>query len=240
MRASALAGRGWPAVVAFAFLLLLAATAARAQAITVLPVNIQLAPGQKAATLTVINEGSRESSFQIRAYVWQQNEAGDVQLTDTDELLASPPLGSVGPSARQVIRLVLRHSPQEREATYRILVDQIPPAAAPGTVQVALRLSIPIFAPPGTRVAPHVVWRTENADGQAWLVAVNDGNSHLTVRDMVLRSAGGATIPINTANVSPYVLAGNTRRWRLLGQPPGGPLRLTGNADNGPIDQQIQ
>jgi len=214
--------------------------AAKADSLTVLPVTVQLAPGQKTTTLTVINEGNRETSFQIRAYIWRQNETGDVQLTDTDGLLASPPLGTVAPGARQVIRLVLRQTPQGKEATYRILVDQIPPPAAPGTIQIALRLSIPIFAPPDARVAPHVVWRIETAGGQAWLVAVNDGSSHFKVHDMALRTQGGVTVPIETANVSPYVVAGTTRRWRLLGHPPGGPLRLTGNAENGPIEQQVQ
>jgi fimbrial chaperone protein len=224
-------------VLALSFL---ASGAARAQPLTVLPVTIQLAPGQSATTLTVINEGKRESSFQIRPYLWQQSEAGDIQLRQTEKLLASPPLGTIAPGGRQVVRLVLRQAPSGREATYRILVDQIPPPAAAGTVQVALRLSIPIFAPPDTRVAPHVVWRIEHVDGQAWLVAVNDGSSHLTVRDMVLRTAGGIVVPVDTAHVSPYVLAGTTRRWRLLGHLPAGRLRLTGNANNGAIDQQVQ
>jgi fimbrial chaperone protein len=213
-------------------------TAAMAQAITVLPVIVELAPGQKTATLTLINEDQRESAFQIRAYIWRQNEAGDVQLAETDELLASPPIGTVSPGGRQVIRLVLRQSPVSREATYRILLDQIPPAAAPGVVQVALRLSIPIFAPPDARVAPHVQWRIENANDAAYLVATNEGTRHLTVRDMALRTASGAPVQVDT-NASPYILAGATRRWRLSGRPPGGPLRLTANADTGPIDQQV-
>ena len=240
MRGSALVIRRWPALLLLALSLSFTAIAASAQPLTVLPVTIQLAPGQKAATLQIINEGNRESSFQIRAYIWRQNEAGDVQLSDTDELLASPPQGTVAPGARQVIRLVLRKSPLEKEATYRILVDQIPPAAAPGTVQVALRLSIPIFAPPDTRVAPHVVWRIETIGGQAWLVAMNQGSSHFKVRDLGLRTSSAAAVQVETANVSPYVLPGSTRRWRLLGRVPGGPLRLIGNSDNGAIDQPVQ
>ena len=210
---------------------------AAAQPMTVLPVTIQMAPGQKSATLTVISEG--QTSFQVRPYVWRQNEQGDIQLADTDELLASPPLGTIAAGGSQVIRLVLRRLPIDREATYRILVDQIPPPAAPGVVQVALRLSIPIFAVPDTRVAPHVVWHIETSGGQTWLVAVNDGISHLTVRDLALRTAGGAAIPVETRNVSPYILAGSTRRWRLSHAPPGGLLHLTGSGDRGAIDQQV-
>jgi fimbrial chaperone protein len=218
--------------------LVLGGSAAHAQPLTVLPVTIKLSPGQKAATLTVISAG--QTSFQVRAYAWRQSENGDVQLADTDALLASPPLGTIAAGGSQVIRLVLRHLPTDREATYRILVDQIPPPAAPGVVQVALRLSIPIFALPQTRVAPHVTWRIENGGGQSFLVGVNDGTSHLKVHDLALHATGGATLPVETKNVSPYLLAGTTRRWRVLGRPAAGAAwRLMGTSDDGRIDQQV-
>ena len=218
--------------------LVLGGGAARAQPLTVLPVTIKMSPGQKAAALTVISAGP--TSFQVRAYAWRQSEHGDVQLADTDALLASPPLGTIAAGGSQVIRLVLRRLPTDREATYRILVDQIPPPAAPGVVQVALRLSIPIFALPQTRVAPHVTWHIENAGGQSFLVGVNDGTSHLKVHDLALHATGGATLPVETKNVSPYLLAGTTRRWRVLGRPAaGGAWRLTGTSDDGRIDQQV-
>jgi fimbrial chaperone protein len=74
----------------FAVAIVLSVTAtARAQALTVLPVTIEMAPGQKAAVLTVTSAG--QTSFQVRAYEWRQNENGDVQLAVTDALLASPP-----------------------------------------------------------------------------------------------------------------------------------------------------
>lgn len=227
--------------VVFSFSLLLAPAAATAQALTVLPVTIQMTPGQRAAALTVINQGDRETSFQLRAFAWSQSEGGDDQLAPTDELLASPPLGTVAPGASQVIRLVLRQLPPGREATYRILLDQIPPPAVPGRIHVALRLSIPIFAAPATRVAPHVLWRVESRGGQASLVAVNDGTSHLKALDIALRTTGGGALPIET-NVSPYVLAGTTRRWRILARQlpaAGTTLSLTAKTESGPIDQQV-
>ncbi|HEX4652543.1 MAG TPA: fimbria/pilus periplasmic chaperone, partial [Granulicella sp.] len=97
-----------------------------------------------ATVLTVGNQSNHEIAFQIRAFAWQQNRAGDDQLAATDELLASPPLASVAPGASQVARLVLRRPPQGREATYRILLDELPPAGQAGRVHVALRLSIPV------------------------------------------------------------------------------------------------
>ncbi len=224
--------------VAIFFVVLLSAGPGRGQALTVLPISIDMAPGQMAAALTVIDEGDKETSFQIRPFAWAQPGGAD-QLSPTDELLVSPPLGTIAAGARQVVRLVLRRPPTGKEATYRILLDQIPPAAAPGTVRIALRLSIPIFAEPASRVSAPLQWRIETSGGQAFLVAVNSGTRHETIRNVGLRSAAGAALQIE-ANASPYVLAGATRRWRILtASPVGGVVRLTATGDAGAIDQPV-
>lgn len=220
------------------FVVVLSAGPGRGQALTVLPVSIEMAPGQMAASLTVIDEGDKETSFQIRPFAWTQ-PGGTDQLSATEDLLVSPPLGTIAAGARQVVRLVLRRAPSAGEATYRILLDQIPPAAAPGTVRIALRLSIPVFAQPASRAAAQLQWRIETSGGQAYLVAVNSGTRHETVRNIALRSAAGGALQIE-ANASPYVLAGATRRWRILtGRPVGGVIRLTATGDSGAIDQPV-
>jgi fimbrial chaperone protein len=224
------------------FLVFLAAGAASAQSLRVLPVNIQMPPGQKATTLTVINEGSAATAIQIRAYAWNQSDGTD-QLTASDELFASPPLASIPPGATQVVRLVLRHEPQGREATYRILLDQIPAAAAPGVVQIVLRLSIPVFAEPATRAAPHVQFHIERDAGQAYLIGINDGLRHEAIRDAVLSTSDGRTLKTGSS-ASPYILAGATRRWLIAAQPSlpitNETLRMNAHADAGAIEQQVR
>jgi fimbrial chaperone protein len=217
--------------------------AARAQGITVSPVIVEMPPGQMATVLTVGNQSDREIAFQIRAFAWQQSRAGEDQLTPTDELQASPPLATIAAGGVQVARLVLRRVPQGREATYRILVDELSPPAEAGRVHIALRLSIPVFAEPTARVTPQVQWRITAQGGQGWLVAVNEGSRHQTVRDFALRTADGRVYQIE-AKAPPRILAGGSQRWRIVahGAPlaPGAVLRLTANADSGTIDQQVR
>lgn len=193
-----------------------------------------------AAVLTVTNQSDGETSFQVRPFAWQQKD-GVEQLASTEDVLASPPLGTVAAGATQVVRLILRKPPQGREATYRILFDQIPPPAAPGTVRIALRLSIPIFAEPATCAVPHVQWRILSSGRQSYLEALNDGDRHETVRDIMLASSG-STDKVE-ANVSPYILAGSTRRWRIIAPSlhlaPGANLRVTAQLDSGPLDQTV-
>jgi fimbrial chaperone protein len=215
------------AAITAAMLGVCAADAAHAQSITVLPVSIQMLPGQRATSLNIINHGLVESAVQVRAFVWLQVDGRD-ELVASDDLVASPPLATIAPGAIQVVRLVLRKPVVGKEATYRILLDQIPPAAAPGSVRIALRLSIPVAAPPATRVAPSLAFHVETSGGQPYLVAVNSGTAHDTVSDIVLARSDGTKADME-ANTSPYILAGATRRWTIgLGfLPASGSLSLT-------------
>jgi fimbrial chaperone protein len=229
------------AIAGAAVILLLAAPAASSQALSVLPVNIFFSPGQKASSLTVTNVGTTETSIQIRAYAWSQ-QSGDDQLTESDAVVLSPPLTTIAPGASQVIRLILRQLPQGREATYRILVDQIPPPAEPGIVHMVLRMSIPIFAQPPTRAVPHVQFHLETDSGKLILVGINDGLSHEVVRDIVLSTSDERKLK-EESNATPYILAGSTRRWSIAAQGPlplpGESLQLTAHTDAGVIQQQV-
>jgi len=222
-------------------LLLMAGGAGHAQSLMVIPVNVQLPTGQKATTLTVTNHGTADTAIQIRAYAWNQ-QTGTDELADSDAVLVSPPLASIAAGATQVVRLILRQTPQGREATYRILVDQIPPPAEPGVVHIVLRMSIPIFAQPAVRTAAHIKFHIERTGESAVLVATNDGGHHEVVRDAVLLTSDGRKLT-TVSNASPYVLAGSTRRWPITAQgalpQSGETLRLTAHADSGVIEQQV-
>ena len=216
--------------------------AVRAQSLSVLPVNIFLAPGQSASTLTITNQGNTKTAVQIRAFAWDQQGDSD-QLEATEAVLVSPPIASIEPGASQVVRLILRKPPQGRETTYRILVDQIPPPAEPGIVHVVLRLSIPVFAEPQTRAVPQVQFHIELNGGQIVLVGTNEGLRHEVIRDLELSTSDGRKLK-PAPNSSPYILAGSTRRWNIPAQGPlpmpSDTFQLTGHSDNGAIEEQVR
>lgn len=209
---------------------------------SVVPVNIFLSPGQKATSLTVTNQGTSETAIQIRAFDWSQKD-GEDQLTASKDVVLSPPLTRIAPGASQVVRLILRQTPEYREATYRILLDQIPPPAEPGVVHMVLRLSIPIFARPAIRAFSDVQFHLESDGRQFYLVAVNAGILHEAIRDIVLTAQDGRKLKPESG-ASPYILAGATRRWRIAAQDsvplPSETLQLTAKADAGAIDQQVR
>lgn len=229
------------AFVATVGLLVLAGTAARGQSLSVVPVNILFSPGQKTASLTVTNTGTSETAIQIRPYLWGQKD-GEDQLTDTDAVVLSPPIARMAPGASQVIRIILRQSPEGREATYRILIDQIPPPAQPGIVHMVLRLSIPIFAQPATRAVPHLQFHMETDAGKLFLVGINDGLSHEVIRDIGLVTSDGRNLK-EAVSTSPYILGGATRRWPIGAEgslpPASESLQLTAHSEAGAIKQQV-
>jgi fimbrial chaperone protein len=230
-------------LLAATLVVLFTSLAAGAQNLAVLPVNIFMPPGQMATTLAVTNQSNSDTAIQIRAYAWNQPDGGDDQLTPSDAVVVSPPIATIAAGATQVVRLILRQPAQGREATYRILVDQLPPAAQPGMVHVVLRLSIPVFAQPPTRAVAHVQYHVEVNGGQSYLVASNDGLSHDVIRDVVLTTSDGRKLKTESRAL-PYVLAGATRRWHIVAQDPlplaGETLRLTARAVDGAVDEQVR
>lgn len=232
--------RGPLAAVAIA-LAGLATTDASAQSLAVLPVTIQMEPGQMATLLTVINQGPVETAVQIRAFSWHQDDGSD-QLVTSDEIMVSPPLATIQPGGTQIVRLVLRNQVVGREGTYRVLLDQIPPPAEPGVVRVALRMSLPVFAEPATRVAPDLSFHIEHENDQAYLVAVNNGGRHEVIRDVTLEAKNGANLTIDST-VSPYVLAGAKRRWPIAkaegAAPITGAYNLTATTNTKPLKRSV-
>jgi fimbrial chaperone protein len=226
------------AFLAAALATFLAAGAARAQSLTIQPVSVTLAAGQMAATLTVLNQSPAPSAFQVRAYEWRAVD-GEDQLVPTEAIALSPPLGTIAPNASQLIRLVLRRPAKDREETYRIWLDQIPAASEPGTVRIALRFSIPVFAQPAARISPQLQWRVTSEGEKYFLVASNSGARHQAVRNLVLAMPDGRAVKTE-GSISPYVLAGATRRWPLVTPPPPGTLlKLTATTDEGALDQTV-
>lgn len=223
-------------------IVLLTGLTAGAQSLSVLPVNIFFMPGEKATSLTVTNSGTSTTAIQIRAYNWNQKDNDD-QLTDSSAVLVSPPLVTIAPGAQQVIRLILRQSPQDREDTYRILLDQIPPPAEPGVVHMVLRLSIPIFAKPAIRSSSDIRFHMERSAGQIYLVASNAGNLHEVIRDIVLTTSDGRKLKADSG-ASPYILSGATRRWHINAPDSlpvtSEPLKVTAHAGAGEIEEQVR
>ncbi|WP_072572618.1 molecular chaperone [Granulibacter bethesdensis] len=184
-----------------------------AQGISISPVSISLAAGQMASFLTLTNAGDTNLAFQVRSFEWSSSPEEPYNLTPTDQLLVSPPLGTIPPHGSQTVRIVLRRAATSIENSYRILIDQIPPPGPIGTVKVAIRLSIPLFAAPPSPISPHLQWSIERSTTGTFLTVINTGEKHQKIYDVSLSNTH-KNIKIKVEK-SPYILPHTAQKWKI-------------------------
>lgn len=215
---------------------------AQAGSLSVNPVRATLSVSQPVAALTVQNGGSEPAVVQLEVLSWAQHEGKDV-YTPTSEMLATPPIFTVPAGGSQLVRIGLRRAADPRqELSYRLYLQEVPPAPKPGLdgLQVALRLGVPVFVLPSVKAAPVLRWHaTEIAPGQVKVTVVNSGNAHVQVANFKLLQADSA-LPLVTHQVAAYVMPGKSRDWVIKANPaPGATLRLAAQTDAGDVEAAL-
>lgn len=180
------------------------------------PINPVIEGDAQAAALWLENPGRAPITLQVRVYAWAQQDGRNVYAAQND-ILGTPPILSVEPGQRQLVRLTrLVPPPGVPEKPYRIVVDQIPtaPDAAAGSPQQAsgaaiafrMRYSLPLFSyaadtghaakgrdkaatpPPPS----HLGWRSGSDDKGRFLEIRNDGPGHARLTDVAFSGKTGS------------------------------------------------
>ena len=155
--------------------------------------------------------------MQMDVLNWSQ-EGGDDVLTPTRELIANPPIFTVPPGGKQLVRVGLRRAPElQRELTYRIVIQELPPPPDPDFVgtKMLMRVSLPVFVLPDVDVKPVLMWQAARTPQGALKISLtNNGNTHIQILNFKLSPLDSAQ-PWVTKQSSEYVLAGQSRDWIL-------------------------
>lgn len=221
-------------ILALAALMLLGSPLARevqAASLEIDPILVTLTDGQTATAVDVTNHGGAASAIQARIFRWTQMEDEDA-LTPTRDIIVSPPIFTVLDGGSQTLRLLLRGGiATGGERTYRLLLDEVPPANAQDRQQVAftLRLSLPVFVGTAPSARLRLQWRAERgAGGQIVLTASNPGPRYDRVRAIEVTLSDGNHPKAIARGSNSYVLPGAERHWVVQdrGSGPGGPLQL--------------
>lgn len=209
--------------------LLLAATvalgvlcgAATAAEIGVTPVAVHLDKVTDRATVSVVNSGDAPVIMQVEAVEWKAGTADDKHVASGD-LIINPSVFTVPAGQSQLVRVGLRRAAQaDHESTYRIVLREVPSAPVPGElrvsgqVRVLMALRVPVYVAPPTAVRDARWVATQAHDGSVTANVRNDGNVHVRVGAIQLRSSEGERVgPEQGAAV---VLAGGSQQFRLRG-----------------------
>jgi fimbrial chaperone protein len=229
--------------------------AAFASSFSISPLRVDFSAATSTTALTVRNDDSVAVVIQAEGLAWSQASGQDA-LTPTPDLLVAPAVFTLAPGGSQLVRVALRRPVDPaRELSYRLVLQEVPQTARPDFtgLQVALRLSVPVFVAPAVPAQPQVTWvAAREADGKLAVTARNDGTAHARIHRFAVTTTQGAAPVAEQPGLS-YVLPGSTRRWTFddnnndtrasattTARPPlAGPYRLEGTTDGGAFSTEL-
>jgi fimbrial chaperone protein len=185
---------------------------AAAGTLTVNPILVEIGTARRAGSVTVQN--LENVPVTIRAYPLSWNQAdGQDHYEDTSAVIVSPPVFTIPAGGTQIVRVGLRQASPTPQS-YRLMIEEVPPAEAGGGIRVALRLNLPLYSnlPQGPQT--DVAWSaTRQADGQWSLEARNSGPGWVRIDAAAAKRATG--IEFEDGFGFGTVLPGATRRWSI-------------------------
>lgn len=217
------------------------AASAVASEIAVTPVAVHLDQANDRATVTVVNSGAEPVIMQVEMVGWKRSDSIDEDVP-TGDMVVNPSVFTVAPGRSQLVRVGLRRNvPLQREGTYRIVLREVPPAPVPGEtrisgqVRVLMALRVPIYVAPA-KVVHAAQWQANRqSDGSVTASLSNEGNVHVRVGRLQLRSLDGQVVQSDQA-LAAVVFPGERQRFRIAGRlgQDSSPMTLEVMTDQGP------
>jgi fimbrial chaperone protein len=217
--------------------------AAKANALRVAPILLDVTAPGATTTLNLRNEGERNLHVQMRIFRWTGTQSEPV-LEPTSDVVVSPPAAMLAPGTEYVVRVVrVTRQPVSGEESYRVLVDEIPDAAADraNTVRFALRYSIPVFFSEASASAANLSWSMALKGNAVVLTASNSGGRRARLAGLKLIDSDG-TILVQRAGLFGYALGRSATAWTLpvaRKGVPRGPLRVVAESETGAINAVV-
>jgi fimbrial chaperone protein len=194
--------------------LLLSHSAAYAGSFVISPFRATLYPAHPSDAINITNQGIEPMIVQVNTVAWSQDKNGQDIFTPTDDVIATPPIVTLQPKTKYIIRLGLRNSAvSDYEKTYRVFLEEVPTATQAVGLNIALRASLPVFVLPNqATVSPVLKWQLQqSADGKLVLKAQNIGTSHVQIIGFSM--AIEDKVLFSNKKVLSYLLPNTKREW---------------------------
>lgn len=209
----------------------------KAASLQVAPVLIDLPNAGNSATLTLRNTDVEPFTAQIRVFRWMQQD-GVERLEPTDEVVASPPVVQLRSRQDYTVRVVrVMAGTVEREAAYRLVVDELPRAnRAPGTVALVMRHVVPVFFSDRAASPAALKWVASRQGRRLKIHAMNQGERRVRIAAVTIRDDTGKVVASNKGLLG-YSLGRSAMQWELPAGAVKAPARLTisGITETGPF-----
>lgn len=180
----------------------------------ILPLRLHLDRSTRATEVTIRNQDTAPLRMQAQAMTWRQDADGRDVYAPADDLIFFPRTLEIPPGESRIVRVGVRAAPVTQEETYRLFLEELPPAApeaAPvgASLRVLLRVGVPVFVAPAQAERKASIAGPEIQAGQVrWSVA-NEGNVHFVADRVELKAlARDGTTLITRQFQERYFLAG--------------------------------
>ena len=202
------------------------------------PLRLDLSARQRTTSLELTNLTDRDIPVQIKVFSWSQKDGVDVLERSRDIFLA-PPITNVKAASKQIVRFRLkRGADTEKERSYRVFIEQIPPSDPQlrAAMEFRLRFSVPLFVSPIRYSEPEFnVTATESDKGIA-VSLENTGNIHLKIKGIGvygsdqnegdIKEGESLATAGNSSTGNGYALPGMSQQWLI-------PLSAAQQSSNG-------
>ncbi|MDF4003693.1 molecular chaperone [Luteibacter sp. PPL552] len=191
------------------------ACVSRASGLQVAPIGLRLTGDTPAQALWLTNTGADPIHAQVRVFRWTQHDGKDLYEPSGD-LVVSPPMTTIAAGSRQMVRVIRQAAPPDGvEASYRVIVDELP-IDTPKGLAFVLRYSIPVFVAPkddaSVRATLDATW-TDTPDGPRLRVR-NEGNGHAQIANLVHVDSQGHRMVVLPGLVG-YALPDSAMSWAV-------------------------
>lgn len=228
-RAVCLAAVGW--------LMLAAPVAAQ---VLISPVLVELAPRQRAVTVSVTLSSAATAPMRLQADVlqWRQDLGGAPVTAPSDDLLVAPPIVDLQPGTTQIFRVALRGARSSQdELAYRLILedtqDQNLAAANAGGAMVKFRMryDLPVLIAPVVAAPTLLRWKSCAADVDTPANNAAQAKGPIPIKSEVCArviNAGRQRVKLQSVTLSgdgwqqslslkdgENLLAGTEREWRF-------------------------
>jgi fimbrial chaperone protein len=204
---------------------LLAAPAA-AGSFQVNPVNLTLPADRQSTSLTIRNTDNVPVAVRVETFGWFQQDGRDI-YSATSDVIVSPAIFTIAPGAVQLVRVGLR---ARNAKAYRVIFDEIPRQQSTGSIQVALRLNLPLYLASPPAAKPALTWSLwRSPSGEMFVEGRNTGAAQAQIlgldtedrdgRRTILSQEMGVILPASArywkAGVHPEFRAGSSLLLRI-------------------------
>jgi P pilus assembly chaperone PapD len=192
-----------------------------ASAFKVTPVKVLLTRRVPTALLTLKNESNRTLRFQARAFAWDQDGDGRMQLASTQDIVFFPMLLSVRPGEERKVRLGTGVAFGSLEKSYRIFFEELPEFEKAGSsqgsqLQIRTRIGVPIFLRPEKPAASSQLDAVALRAGVLRFSVRNTGNVHVNLLGVRVKGLGASgDTRFERESDGWYVLAGGSRNFEI-------------------------